>query len=306
MNCTNQTAPINIDINNINGKCDLKCKYSFKYQENNAIEITNKNDYLLLSYENGLSPSVIFNSNTYNVKEIRLYTPSLHSYNGFKLDAELVIVHSPITGTKPLLVCLPIKESESGNLNSIQLKTIINRAKKQTVKIDLPKFNLNTFVPRKPFFSYFGTNPYLPCGGSNDFIVFEPLHTEIYISSETLQKLKEIIDENGYNINKNEQLYYNELGPEVGDGSDKIYIDCQPIGQTDEEVFIVKNDTSMYKFSFSNILNYTYIQVIFGSLLFVALIYIANMIFGFFSKKNNKQNIVDNIIKGGTKLTKYS
>jgi carbonic anhydrase len=305
MNCTNATAPINITMNNINGKCDLKCKYSFNYQENNNVSITNRNDYLLLSYDNGSTPPVKFNTYNYNVKEIRLFSPSLHSYNGFKVEAELVIIHSPITGTKPLLVCIPIKEGASGSLSSIQLRNIINNAPSmqgQTTKLNLTKYNLNTYIPKKPFFSYIGTNPYLPCGGNNDFIVYEPLNSDIFLSSNSLQQLKEVIKENSYTIHKNNLLFYNELGPIVGDGTDNIYIDCQPVGlsKDEDDVLVVDTDKTIYTPpTINEILNNPYIQIILGSLLFVVLILLVNFIFGFFSKETK------NIIKGGTKLTKY-
>lgn len=304
MTCKNQTSPIDININSINGKCDLKCKYSFKYQDNVSTVITNRVDYLMLSYQNGSTPAVNFNNYTYNVKEIRLYTPSLHSYNGFKVDAELVIVHNPITGTKPLLVCIPVKEGESGSIGSIHLKTIVNNASTtqgKSVTVNLSKFDLDSYVPKKPFFSYSGTNPYLPCGGSNDFIVYEPLNSDIYLSKASLQKLKGIIKENAYIISKNNSLFYNETGPLMDDGSDNIYIDCQPVGQSEEEVLVVDTDKSTYSPpSIENILNNPYVQIILGSLLFIALILIANIVFGFASKTSKVTNIT---MKGGRKLT---
>jgi carbonic anhydrase len=307
MNCTNSTAPIDINISNITGKCDLKCKFSFNYQENNSVSVINRGDYLLLSYQNGATSPVNFNTYKYDVKEIRLYMPSLHSYNGFKTQAELVIVHNPITGTKPLLVCIPVKEGENDTPSSILLKNIINNADSiinSSININLPNFNLNLFVPRKPFFSYSGTNPYLPCGGTNDFIVYGLIDSNIYISKSTIQSLKSIIKQNGYNISQNNQLYYNELGPELTDGSDDIYIDCQPVGQSDEEILVLEDEpATKYKsstLSFGNLLknpNILFIlQVILGSLFFVALIMIANVIFGLFNYKGKGGNIqVNNV-----------
>jgi carbonic anhydrase len=304
MSCKDSTAPINIDMNNINGKCDLKCNYSFNYQENNSVNITNRNDYLLLSYNNGSTPAVKFNTYDYNVKEIRLFSPSLHSYNGFKVDSELVIVHNSINGSKPLLVCIPIKEGTSGSIGSIHLRTIINNAPTKTgqsTSVNIPKYNLNTYVPKKPFFSYSGTNPYLPCGGNNDFIVYEPINSDIFISSSSLQKLKGLIKENPFTISKNNLLYYNETGPQVGDGTDNIYIDCQPVGKSEEEVLVVDSSSIDYiPPTLNQILNNPYVQIILGSLLFVVLILFANMIFGFVGKTK----IPKNIMSGGRKLTK--
>jgi hypothetical protein len=41
-----QVCPINISHKEVEGKCDLKCSYSFKYSESNS---TAKNNYLGLS-----------------------------------------------------------------------------------------------------------------------------------------------------------------------------------------------------------------------------------------------------------------
>jgi carbonic anhydrase len=305
MSCTDLTAPINIDIQNINGKCDLKCKYGFNYQENNSVSITNRNDYLQLSYTNSTIPAVKYNTYDYNVKEIRLYSPSLHSFNGFKTDAELIIIHNPITGTRPLLVCIPVKEGKNdSSFGSIQLKKIINNGSSiagQTKIIDLENFNLNFYVPKKPFFSYNGTNPYLPCGGNNDFIVYEPFHSDLFLTETLFQRLKGLIKENPYTIHKNNLLYYNETGPIVGDGTNNIYIDCQPVGHSNDKVLVVDTEKNVYITpTLNTILNNPYIQIILGSLIFIVLILLSNFIFGFVGKTK----VQENIMSGGRKLTK--
>ena len=44
------------------------------------------------------------------VHEIRIYTPSLHTYDGVRAEAEMIIVHSGFG--KNLLVCIPMKSSD--------------------------------------------------------------------------------------------------------------------------------------------------------------------------------------------------
>jgi carbonic anhydrase len=303
MNCENQTSPINIDINSITGKCDFKCKYNYNYNENNNINITNKIDHLSISYKGENREEVTYNTYKYSVKEVRLFTPSLHSYNGFKVEAELIIVHNPITGTKPLLVCLPIKKGDSASKSSIQLASIINSGPSlddNSRNIGLIGFNLNLYIPKKPFFSYTGTNPYLPCGGNNDFIVYDAINSDIFISSNTFQKLKEVIKENGYKVTKNNFVYYNELGGQRGDGSNDIYIDCRPVGKSEEETLVVTDMDIKYPIG---VLENPYVQIILGALLSVALILIANKIFMFFQNRNkSNSNIINNVIRGGRKL----
>ena len=85
MSCPNATAPIDISLSKITGKCDYKCSYSFNYNNSSCVA-TNRREYLKLSYDKSSSPPVLYNSSGYDVEEIRLYIPSLHSYSGTKTD----------------------------------------------------------------------------------------------------------------------------------------------------------------------------------------------------------------------------
>ena len=38
MSCPNATAPIDISKDNITGKCDLKCEFSFHYNDSSCID----------------------------------------------------------------------------------------------------------------------------------------------------------------------------------------------------------------------------------------------------------------------------
>ena len=103
MSCPNATAPIDISLSKITGKCDYKCSFSFQYNNSSCIA-TNRGDYLSLSYDKSSSPPVLYNTAGYDVQEVRIYIPSLHSYNDSKTDGELIIVHTSNTGANPLLV----------------------------------------------------------------------------------------------------------------------------------------------------------------------------------------------------------
>jgi hypothetical protein len=52
---------MNISRQNISGKCNLKCAYSFKYQESNC-SINNVGSYLSIPYDKSSVPPVIFNN----------------------------------------------------------------------------------------------------------------------------------------------------------------------------------------------------------------------------------------------------
>ena len=205
MSCPNATAPIDISISKIVGKCDLKCSYSFHYSNSSCIA-TNRGDYISISYDKNSSPPVLYNATGFDVKEIRLYTPSLHSYNDSRTDGELIIVHTSNTGAKPLLVCIPIKSNNSSSVSALFFKTLIDTIASsapsdgETTTVNIPKFNLDLLVPKKPFFSYSASEPYQPCSEDVDYIVFGPLQGSLDMMPETLTKLQTIILSNPYDI----------------------------------------------------------------------------------------------------------
>lgn len=89
--CENATAPINISKDKIQGPCSLLCDFNHKYGTYNPT-VTNKYNYLSLNYTNPTSqPPVTYNDLGYNVSEIRIYQPSLHTYNG-EADGEILII----------------------------------------------------------------------------------------------------------------------------------------------------------------------------------------------------------------------
>jgi carbonic anhydrase len=293
MSCSNATSPINIDIKRVYGKCDLKCDYRFKYT-NSASVATNRGDYISLTYDSSATSPVVYNSKNYDVKEIRIYTPSLHQYNGKSVEGELIIVHNSNTGARPLLVCIPIKKtnvsSKSANLLTEVINSVANYAptEGETATINLEKLNLNTFVPSKPFFSYTGTDPYQPCGGKNDFIVFMPLNGGIDISDGTLRQLQSVIRAHQYTITTSDVPFFlNEKGPRNNDISgDDIYIDCQPVGASEETTEVVEStssSSSSSNMSFNDIMKRPGIQFILAVLFSIVVLYGVNMLIGILS-----------------------
>ena len=95
----------------------------------------------------------------YQVSEIRIYCPSLHTYSGVQAEAEIIIIHTGTT-QESLLVCLPIiKGNKSPSKSENILENIIQTAKKFARKPNeetamQKNFNLNNLIPKnKPFYS---------------------------------------------------------------------------------------------------------------------------------------------------------
>ena len=269
MSCPNATAPIDISLNNITNKCDYKCAYNFNYHNSTSIA-TNRGDYISLSYDSATTSPVTYNSTGYNVKEIRIYTPSLHSYSGSKTDGEMIIIHQSNTNEKPLLVCIPIIMNNSIGQGSAFIQGIIDKLSKSAPSngesTTTSTYNLNTVVPRTPFFSYSGTEPYQPCSAAVDYVVFDPANYSIGISDSSLTTFQSIIQSNSYDVKSaaNSQqpippLFYNETGAqEINLTNGEFVIDCKPIVQSTETNYETSGDSSSSSLSISELFNSTY------------------------------------------------
>ena len=237
MSCSESNSPIDITDKN-SGVCELKCKYMFKYNDS-SIKIINKGDYLSLNYDKPTTEPVLYNSIPYYVEEIRIYSQSLHSYNGSKADAELIIIHTNDYNTK-LLVCIPILSTTNV---SGPLELIISTASKFANTKDKTTFitktiNLNDVVPSKKMYIYSGTLPFPPCNEENDIIVFNKNDgAYISISKDSLNGLNKIIKQNSIK-SKTNNFYVNNKGPQSLsiDESGEIYIDCKPISDDGNEI----------------------------------------------------------------------
>jgi carbonic anhydrase len=307
MSCPTATAPIDINLSKVSGKCDFKCKYSFKYN-NSACVATNRGDYISLSYDKSSSPPVLYNSVGYDVQEVRMYSPSLHSYAGSKTDAELVIVHMSNSGTIPLLVCIPIKTNNSNSTGAQIFSSIIETmsnnapADGESTTVNIDNYNLSDLVPQKPYFSYTATEPYQPCSTIVDYVVFAPLNASLDITQETLDLFNTFITSNPYDVKTGTEFFYNEKGSNVSTGNGEIYIDCQPVGSSEETVNVVKNTDSYYDFSVQDFLKNPVVKVILGSLLFIIILYLIKYLLTFIKpQKGGSIDSVNAVIKGGWK-----
>lgn len=280
------TAPIDL-TKNTNGVCNLKCSYSFNYAPT-SLQITNQGTYLSFKVDNTTAPPVIYNDQNYFVQEVRLYTPSLHTYSGGNhADAELIIVHSNMISTKNLLVCIPIVQSSTSTSDSstffdlimIQLQKTANRIGQQTL-FNNPTFTLGKFVPMTPYYSYNGTLPWSPSNGNYDYVVFMN-DNAITISTQAFKILKAITTTRktiGTFSNPND-VFYNSTGP-VPPNKGEIYIECQPTGDDGEILVPARLDTGgivdnqMLKMLF----NFTLVKFFIGAMIMLIIWVVAGKV----------------------------
>ena len=280
---SNNQPNINISVQNIQGKCDLKCSYNFKYPES---KITAKNNgvFISLSYDNSSVPPVSYNDEKYTVSTIMITCPSIHLFNNSLEAAEFIIEHVPVKGGNNLLVCVPIKlsseSSTASNLITEIIQDVANNAPAQgdSTNINISGFTLDKIVPNKPFYSY--------SSGNNDWIVFNDLDA-IPLNSNTLATLGKIIKPFPIPTPGEKGLFYNSSGPNsIGNIGEGIYISCQPTGSSQEETSVTydKNTTS---YDFSTILNnpnvLLFFQVIIGCIVFILVFLVLNYVYTYFT-----------------------
>jgi hypothetical protein len=278
---------INISTNNVQGKCDLKCSYNFKYSETNLTAKNNGSMIALTSDKSSSSP-VTYNNQKYNVSNISIVSPSIHIFNNSPASAEIIIEHTPVTSGQQLLVGIPInsstESSEASNLITQIIESVSNNAPAQgeTTNINISGFSLDKIVPNKPFYSY--TVP----EKSSDWIVF-PIINAISLNNSTLTSLGQIIKPYPLPTPGN-GLFFNSNGPNSNGGAvgDGIYISCQPTGSSEEES-AVSYSTNTSSNDLSSMLNnpttFLIFQIIIGCIVFILTFFALNYIYNYLVSK---------------------
>jgi carbonic anhydrase len=259
---------IDISMKNIAGNCDSKCAYSFRYAESSSTAKNNRT-MITLTYDSAKVPPVTFNGQKYNVGNIMITCPSIHRFNGKLLSGEIIITHIPVKGGNSLDVCVPFKLSREFTQASQIITDIINKVatnaprRGDSTNLNMT-FNIQSIIPKKPFFYYTQEN--------SDTIVFGEFDA-IPLTSDVINKLKKIIKPYSITIPSTE-LFYNSNGPiagvQIGDG---VYISCQPAGSSKEKIAVeYDKKSSSKKFNLYSILNNQIFQMIMYILIgFIAL-----------------------------------
>ena len=275
MSCT---APIDIVTRNKNS-CSLKCLLWYNYG-NSSCTVTNQSDSLLIRYDG--SSDVMFNSLQYAPQEIRIYKPSIHTFDGQYADAEMVITHNSDNGG--LLLCIPIMASENSNAStgSNILDDIIKHAppQKESTTLNINDFNLNYIVPKSPYYSYTGSVPYGKCGTAQyQYVVFPK--QSIQIQRSTLDALGRLIHDSYISVHPGE-CYYNQKGTTQNgfSGDGQIYIDCQPTGEEGDIIYKEPVPSKPLNLNWIYVLFYFIIGFLFIYGMVKGMIYIFGMIDG--------------------------
>ena len=250
---------MNISKNDISGNCKLKCAYNFNYQISSCnVKSSNSTRVFTIDYDKSKVPPVTYNGNKYNVKNIGIIRdyPAIKIRNQVPL-AFILIEHLPIIDGNPLSVYIPIiigTSTQAGDLVTNIIKDSIKmKPNGGNVLLNIPNFTLNTIVPSKPFF----TTTINSLKGGGEFIIYD-FDYAIAIEESIMGDLYNAFSKNKLNqeqLNKKyktikssqpfypkKPVYYNSWGANSlktdsspNSGSDDIYIECNPVNQSQEE-----------------------------------------------------------------------
>jgi len=233
MSCKISTAPINIS-SGVNEEGGDNTNFSYNYG-NSSCSITNKSTYLDISCFDGINTINCGLTGDLYVTSVRLYRPSLNTYDGRKADAELIITHSG--GGKNLYLCIPIESTTSSGGTTQWFRQIIPFAPSKegaTKSINVSNFSLNDIIPKSTFIVYDGGTFDWGCSKSDVMILFT-LDSAARIFYKNLKSLNNITKKHTYNVlSTPEYLKLNKKGTLAGAGkkpgsSKSSTLTCSPI-----------------------------------------------------------------------------
>jgi|688.fasta_scaffold09930_2 hypothetical protein len=181
MSSCSATAPIDIptkgSVNPISGT--FNCVYDADMCSGASVTISDDRSHLSVNCNGGSKSTVSFYDAIYVPSEIRIYAPSLHTYNGANADAEILIVHTPGSNAKTngLIISVPVSLTGSGNPDLTAIIQAANSINGNTLSINASApinydVNANSFISNNPYYVYYGTLPYDSCGGNYYYAVF--------------------------------------------------------------------------------------------------------------------------------------
>jgi len=276
---------INIDTNKKYESCVEKCSYNFNYPSKTHLQIRNNDNVLMMNFSDPVDEKltkVTYNNADYKIFGFFLSWPSLNSFNGKKLDGELIVRHISTTG-KMLLVCVPIKKSEYSSSESLSM--ILDESSKLANKpnavfnYQYDNFSLQDLIPDKPFYNYGFENA--------DFIVFDPINAITIDSNKFTNIFQKIVKKNADSLPMTTAIFYNDKGPNLEKLNDGIYISCNPTGESSDLVDISKSKNNVSFGAYNNNVMML-LKIIIGALLMVFVFSCISAIFGYFSPKVKK------------------
>ena len=231
-------APINLP-SAVNQPCSSKCNFEYNYGLSRC-SVTNQTTYLDIQCFDGnntIKSDMI--SGSLLVEGVRLYAPSLNTYDGFHADAELIITHTG--GGRTLYVCIPVVSSEKAGASAKWFSQFIQFAPTKkgsgaTVGVNVNNFTLNHVIPQAAFTIYENGTFSWNCAKDNVIILFNK-NVAVNMKSRDYSALTNRITKASFSKGTPKYLTFNSKGTSAGPGKKSggkgKTMTCKPITYPD-------------------------------------------------------------------------
>lgn len=228
--CTSDSqSPININSTLVK-RCNILCNLNIKYRKSKC-RMVNKNNIPYLLYDKG--SFIEYKKVKYNLYQIAIHTPGLHTIDNVKYPMELNLYHKSLDGSK-IIISLLVEDNDRFSSSQDffnQFASSVRNVENKTFSISTDKnWGIGQALPMdKEFYLYKGSLPYPPC---DEDIIWIIMKNPINIERKNLKLLKKII-RNNYNsraIQKlnNRQVYCN-LNETNTDTIKQVYVQCKRV-----------------------------------------------------------------------------
>ena len=173
-------SPINLDSEIIQ-KCETLCNFDTFY-ESSKCYVTYINNLIQLNYDKG--SYLKFQDILYELKNITIHAPSLHSIDGEKYDLEICLIHSlnsDESDTNGIILSRMFQKGPHyGNPENF-INQFINDLPRVEVSNEMEinvsnNWNVNMLLPKnKSYFMYEGSLPFPPCTEQYKVFVYEDI-----------------------------------------------------------------------------------------------------------------------------------
>ena len=220
-------SPINIDTELVQ-ECKTMCSFDIQYKSSSCF-IKNTNNLISISVTPG--SYFIYDNTPFELSEITIHVPSIHTLDGAKSEVEICLIHklsntanSPLNGI--VLSRMFDKGPEYGKTETF-INQIINNIPAENVKFEQqinvsPSWGANMIIPEgnKSYFTYDGSLHYPPCTDNIKWFIYEDIGT---IGVTNIETLKNFIGNNARPIQRlgNRTIFYVVVNEESKKSDDR-------------------------------------------------------------------------------------
>lgn len=284
-----EQSPINIDTDIIL-QCKSLCQLKTMFK-NSKCKVKYNNS--LLTFKMSSGSFIEYKGSIYELSEISVHTPSLHTIDGESFDMEILLIHrisekseenkiSNSNDNGVIISCLYQRGAHHGGPERF-FNEVINELPAENISynksIEVSKdWGPNLLLPeKKGFYSYIGSLPYPPCAEKFTYIVMEEIG---YIGSSTLNILKINLGDNIRKIQQsnNREIFYNngdnfELDLTQQSDNNNKYLKCTKVDRIKKmKIKIPVIDYSKNGYDGDNGLSEPFKRKIMGLILFITTI----------------------------------